>query len=359
MAILQKIEKLAQEKNHPCVTISLNTHKTHPDSEKDKISLKNLLKEAENRSVEKYGKRAVAQLLDNIKKVGDEIDVRFNLDSLHIFLSNDTKSYIRTLWPVNDDTVYVSDTFALRQLIKAYNRSDEYLIAVLSKGGVSLYEALDDTIEEEVRNSDFPFPETPYYIPNAAKGSDPKYVDSMVREFLNRVDKAIVKVCAETGLDCIVIATEENYTMLQQVADKPDIYIGFAPINYNESEPHHVVKQSWEIVRNLQNERKAGAISEMKEAVSESKVLTDLQEIYRAAIDGRGELLIARQDFSQAVKMKDERTFKRADNESGIDVIEDITSAIAWEVLMKKGRVVFTTQEEIKELGDIVLKLRY
>jgi hypothetical protein len=40
-------------------------------------------------------------------------------------------------------------------------------------------------------------------------------------------------------------------------------------------------------------------------------------------------------------------------------VIDDITSDIAWDVISKKGRAIFTTQEELKSLGDIALKVRY
>lgn len=360
MTILQKIEQLAQKQNTPCVTISMNTHRTHPDSENDKIVLKNMLSQAESQVIEEFGKREAAALLENINSIGDEIDVRFNLDSLHIFLSEDTKQYIRTSWPVDEDTMSISNSFALRQIIKAYNRSDEYLIMVLSQGGVKLYEALNDGITQEIKNEDFPFSETPYYVPSAAKGSDPKYVDNLVREFLNKVDKALLKVAQEEDLKCFVIATGDNYNKLQQVADSSEIYIGYAAIDYNNTEPHQVVNQSWETVKQLQEKRKAAAITEMREAVSQSKVLTDLQEIYRAAIDGRGDLLITRQDFSQAVKMVDNRSFERVDGDTASsEIIDDITSAIAWEVLSKKGRVVFTTQDEIKELGDIVLKVRY
>ena len=101
------------------------------------------------------------------------------------------------------------------------------------------------------------------------------------------------------------------------------------------------------------------AISEMKEAVSQGKVFTDLQEIYRAAKEGRGDLLITHNCFCQAVKMNDEFSFELTDEVNQTDVIDDITSNIAWEVISKKGRAIFTTQQEIKDLGEIVLKVRY
>ena len=56
--------------------------------------------------------------------------------------------------------------------------------------------------------------------------------------------------------------------------------------------------------------------------------------------------------------MKDEITFELA-KEQTPDAVEDIVSIIAWEVFSKKGRVVFTAQETVKELGEIVLKTRY
>jgi len=60
MTIRDKIIALANENSQPCVTISLNTHRTHPDNSQDDILLKNLLKEAEYRVLSEYGKRDVS-----------------------------------------------------------------------------------------------------------------------------------------------------------------------------------------------------------------------------------------------------------------------------------------------------------
>ncbi len=96
----------------------------------------------------------------------------------------------------------------------------------------------------------------------------------------------------------------------------------------------------------------------MQEAVANGKVVTDLQEIYQAAIDGRGDLLIVHEDFAQTVVMKDDRSSDLIDDPTTVNAIDDITSNIAWEVISKKGRAFFTAQNEIKGLGNIVLKTR-
>lgn len=359
MALKEQLQKLSTKKDSPCVTISLNTHRTYPDNTQDEILLKNLLKEAEERVINEFGKKPVAQLLEKIKTVGKEIDFNYNLDSLHIFLSNDTQEIVKSSWKTGKSGVEISDSFAIRPLIKSYNRSESYLVMLLSQSGVRLFEAVNDDIINEVTNNDFPFSENPHFNTNKEKVSDSKYLDNLVREFLNKVDKALVTVHKETELKCVVIATEDNYSRLQQVADKPSVYLGYANIDYNNVTTHHIAKQSWELLKEQQKQRRTDAISEMLEAVGHGKVLTDLQEIYQASIDGRGDLLIVHQDFSQAVVMKDERTFDLAYDPTTPKAIDDITSTIAWEVISKKGRVIFTSQNEIKDLGKIVLKTRY
>jgi hypothetical protein len=358
--MLQKIlSRLALEKNNPCITISLNTHRTHPDNTHDKVLLKNLCKEAEDRITKEYDKRMIVPLLEKLKEVQTEVDVNYNLDSLHIFISKDTKEIIKSTWPSQSDRVFISNSFVIRPLIKAFNRSEEYFILLLSQSGVHLYEALNDAIVEEIENDDFPFAENPYILTNREQISDPKKVDNVVREFLNQVDKALVKVHNQTGLNCVVICTEDNFSRLMQVADKPGVYTGYASINYNNTAKHFIASQSWEIIKELQKKRRKDAISEMKEAVSKSKVHTDLQDIYRAAKEGRGDLLIISESYAQPVKFTGDFSFKLEEDANQPGVVDDITSDIAWEVISKKGRVVFISKEEMKEFGNIALKIRF
>lgn len=359
MALKEQLQKLAKETNAPCVTISLNTEKAFFDKSKNDVTLKNLISEATTRVIAEFGKRPVASLLEKLENISSKVDMKYNLDSLHIFLSNDTEEIIKSSWPVEKEEVHVANNFSVRSLIKSYNRSESYLLLLLTQKTVHLYEAVNDNIVEEIKNTDFPFTDNPHYISHSDKAGDAKQVDNMVREYFNKIDKALVKIHNETGLKCVTICTENNYSFLQQVADMPALYMGYATIDYNNTAPHHIAKQSWEIIKSLQHQRRTDAISEMKEAVAQGKVITDLGEIYRAAIDGRADTLIVHQDFAQPVMMKDDRTFDLIDDTTLPNAIDDITNNIAFSVLSNNGKVIFTAQNELMELGAIVLKVRY
>jgi len=355
----EKFEKLASEKSNPCVTISLNTHRTYPDNAQDVIVLKKLCEEAEERLVREFGKRTIAPLLDKLEHIPSEINENYNLDSLHIFLSNSTKEIFKSTWPTKDDRIFISDSFATGPIIKAINRNLDYLILVVSQGGVKMFEATNDALVAEIENSYFPFEENPHFNTEPLKISDPKATDNMVREFLNKVDKAAVKMYYQTKMKCVVICTEGNYSRLLQVADQPDIYAGHAHIDYNNQAGHQVAIQAWEIIKEQQTKHEKAAINEIKDAIGHNKAITGLSEIYKAAKEGRGDLLLVQNDSARAVKMTGDTTFELVDDVTQPGIIDDITSEIAMEVIMKKGRVVFTDLNEMKELGDVVLKTRY
>lgn len=360
MTIKEKIDKLRSEPEGPCVSIAINTHRTHPDSGQDALLLKNHLREAELRITKEFGAKGNEALLKNIERMNEEINHNYNLDSLNLFLSNNTSTLIRSPWPVSRNRVEISNSFSVRPLIRSYNRSEPYLILVLSQNDVHLYEALNDGIIREIKNDDFPFPEVPRhnYIPE--KSGDPAYLDDQKREHFNKIDKALVKVHNETELKTVVISTPDNYSFLMQVADRPDLYLGHEKIDYNNAAPHQVSKQGWKFIQGINKEKVKKAVEEVKEAVSGGMVLTDLQEIYQAAIDGRGDLLIVHHNFVQPVMMNGDRTFDLIENPETPGAIDDITSNIAWEVIAKKGRTVFTSEDEIKTLGGkIALKTRY
>jgi hypothetical protein len=354
----EDLVKLASERSNPCISISFNTHRTKPDNLQDVIMLKNMIKEAEEKILAEYDKRSASSVLEKLSNIDKDLDHNYNLDSMHIFISENMQYLYRSPWKATDNIVSMSDRFNIKHLIKNWNNTEDYLILTLSQSGVNLYEATNDSITQELRTEGFPFPQNPHYLTSAEANSDTKQTDNLVREFFNKVDKALVRVHNATERRCVVISTSNNFTLLNQVADKPSAYYGFAPINYNDVAPHTITRQAWDVVLEDQKTRRTAALEELKSAISQGKVVTDLGEIYKAIEEGRGELLIAHTDFKQAARISD-NNLELVENPNEPNTIEDITSELAWGVISKKGRAVFTQRDDIKEIGDIALKVRY
>ncbi|MCE7042295.1 hypothetical protein [Dyadobacter sp. CY312] len=57
--------------------------------------------------------------------------------------------------------------------------------------------------------------------------------------------------------------------------------------------------------------------------------------------------------------IRDDYSIELAEDDTEPELVDDITSIIAWEVISKGGRAIFTKNDEIKDLGEIALKTRY
>lgn len=356
--LFQKIEKLATENSNPSITLSLNTHRTHPENAKDAIVLKNLASDLEKRLLDEYDKREAAPLIQKLQHVIETVDHNYNLDSLHVFISAETAEVIKIAQPIDEDRGYLDCRFSIRPLIKAYNRTEVYQILLLSQSGANLFETQNDAVEEEIKNDNFPIGENPFSV-HPENVSHARIVDNKLKEYLNRVDKALVREFNETGLRTVVVSTPENYGVLLEVADRPDIYLGHAAINYNATAHHQVAAQAWEVVKEVIRERKEQAASEIREAVAQGRVMTDVGEIYTAAMSGRGDLLAVDAGFFQPARIVDDFTIELTDDPELPGAEDDIVSKIAWKVLAAKGRALFFDNGQLGDLGPIVLKTRY
>lgn len=354
-----KLEKLATERSNPCVTISMNTNRTFPDNQKDAIELKSLMKEAHDHVVDEFGQHEVSNLLEKIDLLEEVIDLNNSLDSLHIFLSETTSEIIKSSWPTSKNKVSVAENFVIKPLIKDLNRIEDYLILILSQSEVRLLHAINDSILGEMPGKDFPFAKNQQFINDQDKANDGKQTDNRIREFFNQIDKAVVKIHNKTEMNVVVICTDSNWSKLLQVADKPSIYYGNLNKNFNDTITNSLATETWKLVVTIQEEVRAKAIREMQEAAGKGMVITDLLDIFLAVQAGRGDLLITHDNYHQAVKMTGQYKFTLVDDVTLPGVIDDITSEIAWDVILKKGRAIFTSQEEFKSFGNIALKVRY
>lgn len=270
------LEKLSAEKNNPCITISMKTHRTHPDNAIDVIELKQLVNETKKRLINKFGKKDTVGLFKKLNNIAFEYDPKYNLDSLHIFLSNTTNEIVKSPWTIDHNSVQISNTFAIKPLIKALNRTDAYLILVLSQSGVHLFYTINDTIINEIKNDDFPFPPNPHILENKKEKSNAKLVDRMVSEYFHTVDKALGHIYNLNHLHCIVVCTDDNYSKLIHLSINPSIFYGNVKINYKDTTLNTIVKDAWVLNKERQKSRIIDSINEMIDADNQNNVMIDL-----------------------------------------------------------------------------------
>lgn len=116
------LQTIQSYQGYPSLTITLPTHRTSPDNKQDPIRVRNLVTQMTNRLLEEFSRREVEPLLKALDELVNEIDYRYTLDGLVIFVNQDVaqKHYLPFTLP---ERVIIDENFFTRDLVFALNRS--------------------------------------------------------------------------------------------------------------------------------------------------------------------------------------------------------------------------------------------
>ena len=356
---MDKILKKLKDTTSDCsVTIILNTHRTHPDNEKDIIVLKNLVKEAETRLTAECGPSSARSIQKKLQSLAVTINHRDNLESLVLFVNEDIAEYTRLPIAVVDRVV-IDKTFATRDLIRTLHKEKEYYVLVLSRDKARLLEAYKDKVVQEAEGN-FPVENDSLYPKHRAEASIGSRQTNLVQEFFNLVDKQLLEVIKENPLPVLIGTVESNYHEYLKVADRKEIFIGYLSGNRMEEKAHHIIDAAWPIVQQVRKERNSQRLQELAAAENTGKLLVDFTDIWRAVNQGRGETLFVRQGYFQPARVTNNTvelvTGEQADR---TNVIDDIIDEMIEINLQYGGDSVFLSAAELEKYQGLTLTTRY
>jgi hypothetical protein len=342
----------------PCVTIVLNTHRTKPDYLKDGLVLKNLQKQAEERLMNDYDKRFVRKLIAKLSDLTEKIDHSHNLESLVVFVNEEIAEYTRLPIPV-EDRVVVDHTFATRDLVRAMHHQESYYVLVISRDKARLIEASSDKVVEEIGRP-FPIENKKLYTTDRLKLSTAQGQDNLTEEFFNQVDKIFQAVWKDHPLPVLVCTEERNFHHYQKVADKKDIIIGHLNKNRLDEKPHHIVEEAWPIVHQNNRKKNEQRLAELGKATGEGKLLSDLNDVWKAVNEGRGQTIFVQKDYFQPARVLNGQIHPVGPEEADLKgVVDDIIDEIIELNLQYGGDAVYLTEEHLKDFRGLALIARY
>lgn len=351
------LEKLKDVKSDCCVTIQLQTHRTPPENQKDNIELKNLGREAEKRLTDECDKEKASLIIDKINNLASDIDYRFNLETLILFVNEDLAEYVRLPINIKENKVTVGKTFATRDLVRALHQELDYYILVLSRDKARLIEAMADKEVAEITNG-FPVENT-FKVPGEAPGAIAKLQTSQVLEFFNRVDKQLNETQKGNDLPVFISTDESNYSEYLKVADRKETIKGLIAGNRDLENAHNIINVVWPVAQKWNEQKNHQRLDELDKAIGAKLFLTDLTEIWRAILEGRGRTLFIKQGYFQPAKL--ENNVVQAVSSDNIEDanVEDIIDDMIEKNIDFGGDAVFISGDELKAYDGLVLVTRY
>ena len=335
---LNELKKIVSEN---CVSIILNTHRTAPDNKKDVITLKNLIKEAEERLHASLDKKKAQEIVESLTKLESSIDHNHNLESLMLFVNVDKgiAEYMRLPIAVTD-RVIIGDTFATRDLLRSMHLNSSYYVLVLSQQKVRLIQAFNDEAIQEFKTP-FPIENTDLYPAGFEKTNSTRQ-NTFAAEYFNRIDKEVNKIRRSNPLPVLICAEDVNYHEYLKIADeKHSIYEVHLNGNRLEEKAGAIVKEAWSVLKDHVVENNNERKSELDKAVGTGRFLSDVNDISRAIQEGKIKTLFIQEGLFQPAMMEGDVIQLIDNGETKEGMIDDIFDELIEANMDHGGDAVF------------------
>lgn len=349
-------------RQNPCLTITLPTHRTSPDNKQDPIRVKNLVTEATNRLRGEFPQREIEVLLKRLDQLVDDIDYRYTLDGMALFVNHDSARRFDLPFSL-DERVVVDDTFFTRDLVYAFNRTPRYWVLSLSEQPTRLYHAVRDDLEE-VSATGFPMTHTgpggEERLPGGLGINTSGYRDDAHRQFFRDVDKGLTKVLAADPLPFALVGVDRYIAFFNEVSSNTSDIIATLTGNYDHMSAHDVGKLVWPIAKEGFAERRLKVLDELDAAIGGQRCSSTLGEVWRMANEGRGSVLLVEEGYHEAAHVGENGMLEPPrENQDGPEDLDDAVDEVITTVLEKGGRVVFVDDGTLAQHSRIALILRY
>ncbi len=351
-----EILKLQKDVIYPSISILMPTSRVTVESNQEKILLKNLTNELEEKLKYKVNRKEAELLLNKVREITNEIDFFKLSEGLGIFVNENTSFVVKFPFKVPAMTV-IDDTFETKFLINQYNHSLEYYLLNLNEKETSLFVGFNEILEV-VKTNDFPFAITDIVEISYEQGTwhyDSAMLEK-IRQFVREANRRFRKN-VEYEVPLIISGVNKILSLFEDLSDYK-LLIGKIEGSYTSADLPKLGKKASVIVNSYLNELKEKVYHQFKESFGYKKASFGLLDVWNLANQGRVEVLLVEENYHQPARFEgNQPVFVEETNDKML--VEDIVDETIELVFKQKGKVYFYEDGRLREYQRIGAILRY
>lgn len=384
----EEIAELSAHRDGPHVSLFLPTVRAGQETQQNPIRLKNLLREAAQRLLERGAdKDAAEELLAPARALLDDYDFwQHQLDGLAVFVA---PGFLRTYrLPLRfAELAAVEDRFHLKSLFPLFADDGRFYVLALSQNDVRLFEgsrdevrqvplqdvpkSLADALGHDLTEVHLQFhtgarttqrggpqggARSPIYHGQGAGEGDAK---DEIRKFFSLLDRGLRELLDGNGRTPLVLAgveyllpiyrdqTSYPNTLAEGVHGNPD---GLSPAELHD--------RAWPLVEERFRAERRELGERYGDLTGTGRASRDLDEVLTAALDGRVDTLFVGRGVRQWGRFDAEaRTVERHEKQSAES--EDLLDRAAALTFVNSGRVLAVDPAEVPGGGPLAAIFRY
>lgn len=370
-----EVEKLLSESGEPCVSIIVPTHRLSNDRIKDSDVVKKAVEYAKKLLRQNYMNPEYNTdiLLNTLDEMVAGIDYTHSKNGIGIYISPRVQKIVKFPFPVIEK-VKVGNSFESRDLLYHLNNIIDYYILSISKKHIHLFSGKGEEFQE-IRNEEFPvnYEET-YEYAKPSRGNSfgsnqlkefekDKSILQEIRlvDFLRIIDTSIGKYVNEHTPLVVSGGKKEIEDYLQVTHHKKRI-IGKVSGIFNFNGNVQLASHAWLQVQNYLKEQNKLQLSNLREYVGKEMVATGIEDVWKAAYEGKGLQLFVEKDMEHHAFISSDGSvlkLRKPFRKNNYVYVNNAVERTIKLVREKKGKIIFVDNGDLSDFDEIALQLRY
>ncbi|MDF4252319.1 hypothetical protein [Streptomyces sp. WMMB303] len=363
------LAELRKPRPYPAVTLVLPTHRTKPDKLQDPVRLRNLIAEAGRRlSADPQVPASVrADVLKQLEQAENELDLVYTLDTLVVLAAQGEHQFWHLTRRAGTERIVVNHTFLTRNLVAARAQNRPYWVLTFDEERARLWSGVGEQLTEERR---FGFPvahETDLSErERASRTGDVTsgYRDEAALQHLRDVDADLAKVLEVEPRPLLVAGLQHGLSALADVGTHTARgALATVPKGGLVDARASVVQEAIAPARaELLRTRAETALRRLDDAKGRKEFVSGIDEVWRAAREGRLALLVVEESYRQKVRLTGGHLASVTDDavsDASGEVRDDIVDETVEAALDTETDVVFVAEDVLAGHGRIAGAVRY
>ncbi|REJ81732.1 MAG: hypothetical protein DWQ44_11440 [Bacteroidetes bacterium] len=363
MSQLKENISIIGQTHFPAISIILPLAEGNARVKVAKDRLNTLIEQAAVVMLKKYSKQKTDEMIDRMRRTVNKIDFSSSAGSLALFVSPESDRVVHLPY-FADEKVVVDSSFQVRDLIYSAKLNKNYLLVIISRNNVKTlfgygsillpieFDGMPDNVNE-IRN-ERSFPGWDYLDTNA-------YEEKNLKNYLRFIDEVIEENIKSSNLNLIMTGDIKILAYFRNHSRNRDRLIGEIEGNYEKHSLARLSALIEPLLNKLILQDQEDALKLLEQSVSSGNFSAGISQVWRAAAEGRGRLLLVEKDYFQKAGFgKDSYTLildELAD--SSHNVVVDAVDDIIELVLKHNGDVVFFEKDTLAKFQRIAIVNRY
>jgi hypothetical protein len=368
-----EIVALLEKQKGTCISIIVPAHRLSPGRRTDKERLDKAIQRAKGHLLANYPPEQIKPLTEAIDELYHQIDFNHNEEGIGLFVAPGIQQLFHFIFPVKEK-VMISESFEIRDLLYQDYYFRVYFVLMLSEQEAKLFQARSNILEE-VHEAGFPLKnedeyeyQRPIYGSAGGNNTFTKAIEKDKSEleeirystFLKKVDDALNNSLT-TDTPLIVTGAKKNLGYFNKVTHHTEHIAGLLPGNYGHLSINELAGLVWPFMKAFLDDWKQQQVMELQEKGGTGNYLMGLQDIWKAAQEGKGARLLVEKDFSIPA-------FLAKDNDYQLylhpplgqhRILPDAVNNLMETVLAKHGEVIILENGSLENFQKMVLVTRY